>query len=392
MLDLDTGVIGGSNALPQSDAIPIAAFVAIALYNVLELNFIILVAFKKRHGLYFWSFCVATWGIVPCAVGFLLKGIGATKSVVMLYVTMILVGWACMVTGQSLVLYSRLHLIDRNVQRLRAVLAMIVTNAIVLHIPVSVLLYGANTSQGASFIPTYSVYEKVQVCIFFVQELIISGLYILATIKYFRQTTTHAKSTKRNMLWHLLFVNVVVILLDITILGLEFSGHHELQTSYKALVYSVKLKLEFNVLNKLATLTRTQTSAFVSVDGYQDTSEDHIFDGSRQIQTCLDSRGYCLDPMDGTICSRQKKHNQAASLVEPEPAYSAYVRSGEPPRAERVDAPPNDGIVVMTTTSIDVRQQDEVDRQWRSMVRIPSETEAEPPSIEAAIVHPGDVS
>lgn len=56
------------------------AFSTIALYNVLELNVIIFTTFKRRKGLYFWSFVVATWGIVPHTVGFILKFFGITSA------------------------------------------------------------------------------------------------------------------------------------------------------------------------------------------------------------------------------------------------------------------------------------------------------------------------
>ncbi|CAN9441590.1 unnamed protein product [Alternaria alternata] len=68
----DVGVVGGVNA-----SFPIlmtmVAFLSIALYNVIELTFLVFAIFKKRSGLYFWSFVVATWGIAPHAVGFILK-------------------------------------------------------------------------------------------------------------------------------------------------------------------------------------------------------------------------------------------------------------------------------------------------------------------------------
>ena len=40
-------------------------------------------------------------------------------------------GWTCMVTGQSLVLFSRLHLIVLNTRKLRWILAMIIVDCIV---------------------------------------------------------------------------------------------------------------------------------------------------------------------------------------------------------------------------------------------------------------------
>lgn len=55
---------------------------------------------------------------------------------------------------------------------------------------------------------------------------------------------------------HLIWVNVLVVLLDITILALEFMNLFEIQTAWEPLVYSIKLKLEFSILNQLVSLTR----------------------------------------------------------------------------------------------------------------------------------------
>lgn len=61
----------------------IVAFTSIALYNVIELTCIIFIIFKRRRGLYFTSFCVATWGIPPHTIGFLILALEAhTKSTI----------------------------------------------------------------------------------------------------------------------------------------------------------------------------------------------------------------------------------------------------------------------------------------------------------------------
>lgn len=68
----------------------------------------------------------------------------------MVSVTFICLGWYCMVTGQSLVLYSRLHLVVRR--RLRWVLGMIILNAIVLHGGTTVLVFGVSTVSVLVFV------------------------------------------------------------------------------------------------------------------------------------------------------------------------------------------------------------------------------------------------
>lgn len=241
--------------------VAIIVFISMALYNVVELSFIIFATFRRRSGLYFWSFVVAAWGIAPYAVGFLIKALQAmTHS--WIYVTFIVVGWCGMVTGQSVVLYSRLHLVMHNEFRLRLVLGMIIFNAVVCHVPIIVMVYGANSANPAPFVMPYSIYEKVQVTIFFIQEIIISGFYIFETTKMLRlHRGVHDKKSARDLMTHLILVNIVIVMLDITILALEYAGLYDLQTAYKALVYSVKLKLEFSILNRLVDLTKGSTNA-----------------------------------------------------------------------------------------------------------------------------------
>lgn len=258
-----------------SDAVIV--FLALSLYSAVELEIIIFATFKRRRGLYFWSFVAATSGIVPHSIGFLLKNIVISHDFV-LYITLVAMGWVPMVTGQSLVLYSRLHLILWDPFYTRLVLGMIVCNAVVLHTPIIILMYGANSSPSNSWVHPYNIYEKVQVTVFFLQELIISGMYIKACFSFFdTHDRVHGDAVGR-MRRHLLIVNVFIILLDIPILCLEYVDLYDLQTAYKAFVYSVKLKMEFRILNRLVELTRTRGS----IDLFQHSSGQQIHDGPAQ--------------------------------------------------------------------------------------------------------------
>ncbi|RMJ00601.1 hypothetical protein CDV36_015846, partial [Fusarium kuroshium] len=212
--------------------------------------------FGRRKSLYFWSFLAASNGIAPHTIGFLLKNVLYSDNFI-LYVTLISVGWVMMVTGQSLVLYSRLHLIFWNQFWLRLVLTMIVTNAIILHIPIIILMYGSNSSPSNPWVYPYMVYEKIQVTMFFLQEVIILAIYIKACSSFLGIQSALYGNGVRKMRRHLLLVNVIIILLDIPILILEYADFYDFQTAYKAIVYSVKLKLEFNILNRLVKMANS---------------------------------------------------------------------------------------------------------------------------------------
>jgi hypothetical protein len=252
----DSGLTGGVNAgLPI--LMTMGAFLTISLYNIIELTVIIFTTFKQRAGLYFWSFIVATWGIAPHAVGFTFKffRVISTESI---SVTLVAIGWVAMVTGQSLVLYSRLHLVVLDANRIRWVLYMIIFDAIVFHIPTIVLAYGANSSNPKPFVNIFSIYDKIQIAIFFIQESIISVIYIYETVRLLAPAGEVTRKPIRQLLLHLILVNLVVLLFDITLLGIQYSGHYEIQTTYKAAVYSIKLKIEFSVLNRLVSVVQNQ--------------------------------------------------------------------------------------------------------------------------------------
>ncbi|KAL1865008.1 hypothetical protein Daus18300_007355 [Diaporthe australafricana] len=259
----DLGISTGG--LSPGPAVTIVeCFLTVAFYNVIELNVIIYNSFRRRTGLYFWSFVVATWGIAIYSVGFLTKDLSFIRNG-FVYGTFIVVGWTCMVTGQSMVLFSRMHLLVRDKRILRTTLAAIIINAIIGHVPTSIVLYGSNSPHPSRWLEPYAIMERIHVTIFFLQELVISAIYIVATTKLLRDksrsSSMKTSASGRRFLTHLIKINVMVVVLDITILALEYAGLYVIQTAYKGMVYSVKLKLEFSILNSLVEMTRAHRNA-----------------------------------------------------------------------------------------------------------------------------------
>ncbi|KAL1877495.1 hypothetical protein Daus18300_002482 [Diaporthe australafricana] len=242
--------------------IVICVFISIAFYNVLELTVSIFTSFKRRSGLYFWSILIATWGIAFNGTGYLLLHLTLITEATVI-ATLILIGWCAMITGQSVVLYSRLHIVMHHQKRLRLVLYMIIANATWLHVPVIVLVYGVNSANPEPFRKPYEIFEKIQLSVFFVQEIIISALYVWETTNRLRLEKSIGDMRTRKVMNHLIWVNVLVVFLDVSILALEFTNLFEIQTAWKPLVYSVKLKLEFSILNQLVNLTRGASNSSV---------------------------------------------------------------------------------------------------------------------------------
>jgi hypothetical protein len=112
------------------------------------------------------------------------------------------------------------------------------------------------------------IWDRLQLVVFFVQETALSTLYIYQTRKYLHDssllterswsapTSTQAgtqteTNEQRRMLWQLIYTNILVIALDITLLGIQCADLFYLQGAFKPCVYGIKLKVEFVILNRL---------------------------------------------------------------------------------------------------------------------------------------------
>jgi hypothetical protein len=117
----------------NSTALTVVICSALALYNALELELLILTTFQCYRGLYFWSLALASFGIIPYVLGFFIEYF--QWSYMWLGTAIDCIGWTLMVTGQSVVLYSRLWLVfgGRHKRLLKGVKWMIIINAILFH-------------------------------------------------------------------------------------------------------------------------------------------------------------------------------------------------------------------------------------------------------------------
>lgn len=315
----DVGITGGVH-VSLGVLMTMGAFFAISLYNVIELNCIIFSTFKRRSGLYFWSFIFATWGIAPHAIGFVLKFFDLV-SIWPLPVALVGVGFIAMVTGQSLVLYSRLHLVVQDARRIRWILYMIIFTSTFVDIPLMVLAFEVNSPDSDNFVHVFTIFDKVQIAIFFVQEALISIVYIYETIRLLGSGGEIKRKPLRRLLAHLLLVNLVVLILDITLLGIQYAGDYEIQVAYKAAVYSIKLKIEFSVLNRLVSVVQGKNLTFGNQSNNSNTLGTIVGNQGNQFDI-IGSDGYRVGDMDADGIwvqpkdDSQRKVYAVASVIE----------------------------------------------------------------------------
>ncbi|KAK1499091.1 integral membrane protein [Colletotrichum tamarilloi] len=249
--------IKGALDLTRQEAMAIAALATAGIYNAVEIYVLIFRTFRQRRGRYFWSMIVANTGIFVHAIVSLIRYLSRGETVVP--GAFALMAWCAMVTGQSVVLWSRLHLVVYNRTSIRLVLAMIVANGCAIHIPMAVLwvlCWATPAGEQGGWIERYGVYEKVSIVVFTLQETFITGIF--ARQGFFNLKPLFAFKTRAAKLisWYLLGLFVLVFLLDVGLIVLEYTNNFMFQTTSKPLVYSIKLKVEFTVLNKLLAFTK----------------------------------------------------------------------------------------------------------------------------------------
>ena len=230
----------------------LVAMLTLAIYMSALVDLKVLSLFKRRNTLYFWSLLITSWGIISHSLGIILKWfVGSCPWEV--NTAFASFGWWGMVTGQSLVLYSRLHLVVRSERVLRGVLIMILVNFCIFQVPTTILTFGSNKANPGRWLSVYNVYERIQLIVFTLQELFISVIYIRAALTMLLPKDATAPRHTKKML---VYLNVLCIVLDIAFVCEVYSGEWVYKTGTQSLAYAIKLTIEFVVLNKLVDVYR----------------------------------------------------------------------------------------------------------------------------------------
>lgn len=231
-------------------------FFSIALYNAVELLIILFMTFKHYRGLYFWTMLLSiVLGVIPYAIAQIL--VFFVPSPRWLWLTVGTIGFYTMVPGQSVVLYSRLHLVVQSLRILRFVFWLVVIDTFILLIPTTVLTFLTAYVQTASITRYYNIMEHLELSWFCAQEFIISGIYIFETVRLFQLWPINDRR-RTKILYELITINFFIIMFDVGLLVVAYVGFYPLETTLKSMVYSIKLKLEFAVLGKLKSLVRAR--------------------------------------------------------------------------------------------------------------------------------------
>ena len=195
-----------------------------------------------------------------------------------------------MVTGFSLVLYSRLNIICQNRRTRQFVLGMIIFNGIVWHTAMTITSAEKAKGRNAGYpgrLPLWKsidyYFERIQIMIFSSQETIISFFYMRAAYQYVNNGFAQKGKIRQNMTV-LVLVQLVIIAFDIAMITIDFAGLLQLKLFIHSFVYSAKLELEFVVLNQLVELSRLGLPG-LSISGHDEISgpESETLESTRKL-------------------------------------------------------------------------------------------------------------
>jgi hypothetical protein len=303
-LQLRDAGMGSGSSIAYKTALVVAVFLALAVYNTIEILVRIFRRFRRYHGVYFYSMLAASIGIIIHALGYFLRNYDISKSPP-LEISLACGGGMLMITGQSIVLWSRLHLISPG-KRDRWLLWMIIADCIVVQGGATTLFAGSNSPNYEPWLKIYEKWEIFQVTWFVFQECLISGLYIWRAFILMRSSVAFHGPDFKTVFHHLIFVNILVISLDITILAFQYAGLYEIQTSWKTLAYSIKLKFEFDILHQLVDFTKRGFGRSGSRHISGTMNEDETTEGSVQEITAVHMSG---SRFNNTAYARMDEYN-----------------------------------------------------------------------------------
>ncbi|KAL4792611.1 hypothetical protein BDV19DRAFT_247706 [Aspergillus venezuelensis] len=247
---------------------------SIAAYNVFEILFWIFGTFQRRQGLYFGSILVSTIALIGYIVAVFLRIFRPDGGTIGGYIWAL--SYPALMTAQILVLYSRLYLVlPHNPRILRGVLIIIIVTSF-LSVPVQLAIQLSLAASQMQLDHAQFLTERVVFTMAFAREVIICFIYMIQAYRNLQPIILAKGSTGKQVLIYLIIVQGAVVVLDIGFIAQIYLSLGGTVTGYGAVLYSLKLKMEFGVLNALVTLLRSPVVLVHSSAGEQSMVENSI--------------------------------------------------------------------------------------------------------------------
>ena len=300
------------------------AFLALTFWLILDVNVGIYRVFKKKRGLYYWSLTIGTWACALSTIGNVLKNLTPQygPKIWPFWTLLINGGWSLYATAECIVLYSRLHLVNRSPNVQRRLLWFIIIGSFLLILPNWVFIFPAydvnSTKVSSIWSPRQAIVDRTSQLGFTIIESTISAIYIWSLAKLLRVKST---VRQRVVMRDLIRVNVIVIAFDLVITILIFLNQTNLSYSIQDFTYALKFKLEFVVLNQLMAVAAKglRKDSFAERRyNYPDPETDH--------STGTSSTEKAGIPLQQFSPNSHHPHENTAGIPAPSPAHTKTPR------------------------------------------------------------------
>jgi hypothetical protein len=241
-------------------------------------------------------------------------------------------GWILLTFGFALVLYSRLHLIVDNPKGLKG-LCFVLFVIVVTYLPSHILTLVAG--QGLLGVNGYHVASHLGI-IFNIEETLLSSLYIYLFFKFMRDSTPEMRMRMKSFFYLLVLAQVFIFICDVILTTLAYVRLDLLTSIAIPFIYTVKLKAEFVVLNRLVRFARTgvelqEISAATNVEstGESAATSTRPFWEPHNIRETA-QRGFSFSIIESPISARHRASeisDEEGSFVEVERRYLGQWRS-----------------------------------------------------------------
>lgn len=300
------------------------AFLALTFWLILDVNVGIYRVFKKKRGLYYWSLIIGTWACALSTLGNVLKNLTPQygPKIWPFWTLLINGGWSFYATAECIVLYSRLHLVNRSHKVQRRLLWFIIIGSFLLILPNWIFIFPAydvnSTKVSSIWSPRQAILDRTSQLGFTIIESTISAIYMWSLAKLLRVKST---VRQRVVMRDLIRVNIIVIAFDLVVTILVFLNQTNLSYSIQDFTYALKFKLEFVVLNQLMAVAakglRKESFAERRYN-YPPPETDHSTGTSSADKTSI--------PLQQFSQTSQDPHNNTATIPIPSPAHTKTPR------------------------------------------------------------------
>lgn len=209
------------------------------------------------------SILVVSLGIIVETVSFILH-IFVLSIQNPAYITIDTVGLIAVLTGFSMVLYSRLHLLTQNHRFMRGIFVMISTVSILGLAPAVTEMIVLCTGDLSLGLQLSDIASYVQI-MFAVQECVLSSLYIYFFWGYTNDVPERAKTKIRKEVKATFCLLVMaygwILMSNVLIYVLDFKKIFLARDLCFNPVYAIKIEIEFFVLNRLVSISQLKRDA-----------------------------------------------------------------------------------------------------------------------------------